>query len=49
MDKRSELRENQHREAEDIEIMYHEHRLMSLVEVVKEAERRRDTDVPLIL
>jgi len=41
MDKRSELRESQHRDAEDIELMYHERRLVSLTDVIAEAERRK--------
>lgn len=39
--KRDKLDTWAHEHAEDVEIMYWEHRLVSLVEVVKEGERRR--------
>jgi hypothetical protein len=41
MDKRAEERERLHREAEDIELMYWEHGLVGLGDVITEGERRR--------
>ena len=39
--KRDKLEQWAHEHAEDVEIMYHEHRLVTLADVVKEAEHRR--------
>ena len=39
--KHDKLEQWAHEHAEDVEIMYHEHRLMSLRAVIVEAEHRR--------